>query len=895
MKYSKFKRILALAIFQSFLLGAVSIQGQTVSVNPVEYHGALSNPLKGFRPGLDDAGDPDYPFPTIVRHYIKWNEIENNASDGVQKIIDFCNVEWAGIEDMNVKVIPRVYLDWDDKNGNEYWPADLTEGDWSSPEFKDRVVNLIYKLGEAWDNDPRVAWVQTGIIGYWGEQENPVSVSEDGWGERLGEAFTNAFQNKKLIVRKQNNWPGDNWGVYWDSYGHPGQESGAWTTIRGTNEQGRYLNQIVEGEVAYNWGESTFDPVYGGEPEITLNNAQYSDNMIDVIRELHCTGLGWIANYDLDGSYGSNPDSIKVNADRMQKEFGYRFVIPEFSCSRSTNQSDTLHLNFKVKNEGSAPFYEHWPLAFVLIDETSHEIVWQEVLPGIDLTTWHPGDKYDYDSKVYITLEEEYIINSSVKLPANITSGQYMAGLTILEPYSQTPGIFFAVENFLSVSQTQPLCRIGIGEDLVGSETIDPSIFDDPVADNARYYTLTPQGSLFSLSTTSTAGGSVSPADGSYHENSTVTVTAIPVKGYEFTAWSGDTSGIRNPISIFMDSDKTFSASFAPLPGEAVPWEEDFNLPDSTTSDSAPTSWTAERTEGVFEVRGERLIVNKSGGEAVFSTGNIDISSGGVNISIDVEGAGGLDPITSGSPDYIKIYKIVDGLEELIMEHYGKFSATTWTDPNIVTYGNTLSLVIKTFVTFDDEYYYFDNLRVTPNTTVVYALKTDVTNGTISLDPTGGSSGNFAENTLVTLSAKPDPGYAFESWSGDLSGATNPGVITMDADKNVTATFSSTVGIPQTITNQPNRTLLGDNYPNPFSSVTSIPYQLTEASHVNVTIYNFLGQKVAALVDEHQPVGKHTIAWHAKNENGMQVSSGTYFYRLKTNEAVQTKTLILLK
>ena len=77
-------------------------------------------------------------------------------------------MQWAGFEAANVKVIPRVYIDWDSNPGNEYWPADLESGDWRSQEFKDRVVNLIYKLGEAWDNDPRVAWVQTGIIGLLG-------------------------------------------------------------------------------------------------------------------------------------------------------------------------------------------------------------------------------------------------------------------------------------------------------------------------------------------------------------------------------------------------------------------------------------------------------------------------------------------------------------------------------------------------------------------------------------------------------------------------------------------------------------------------------------------------------------------------------------------------------
>lgn len=548
------------------ILGFYSLQAQNlITVYPHEYPNALSNPLKGFRPDQDGAKNPKYPYPTLYRDYIRWNQIENDASDDVQKIIDFCNARWKGLEKLNIKVIPRVYLDWDNNTGNECWPADLTNGDWTSQEFKDRVVKLVYKLGQAWDNDPRVAWVQTGIIGYWGEQESPVGVDKDGWAQRLGDAFTNAFHNKKLVVRNQNAWPGYEMGVYWDSFGHPGQKPWAWTNIKKINNQGRYLTQIVEGEVAYNWGENVFDPLYGGEPNITLNSAEYTDNMIDVIRELHCSGLGWIASYDLDGSNGTNPDSVRANASRMQKEFGYRFVLPEFSCSPRADLGGSIDINFKVKNIGSAPFYEKWPLAFVLIDESTREIVWSETLPDVDVTSWHPGHNYNYGSKVYETPAEEYHVNASVTVPTTVVTGQYMAGITILEPYSQSPGVFFAVENFLAESQTQPLCRIGIGQDVVGGHEVNPSLFADPVADDARYYTLTPQGDSFSL-TTNAANGSISPSGGSYLPGTVITLTATGDFGFKFNSWGGDLSGSENPTTITLDADKVVTATFDSVP-----------------------------------------------------------------------------------------------------------------------------------------------------------------------------------------------------------------------------------------------------------------------------------------------------------------------------------------
>jgi hypothetical protein len=50
------------------------------------------------------------------------------------------------IEKHNIKVIPRVYLDWDEKTGNEYWPADMKVHDYSSDQFRQRVPRLVQWL-----------------------------------------------------------------------------------------------------------------------------------------------------------------------------------------------------------------------------------------------------------------------------------------------------------------------------------------------------------------------------------------------------------------------------------------------------------------------------------------------------------------------------------------------------------------------------------------------------------------------------------------------------------------------------------------------------------------------------------------------------------------------------
>lgn len=83
---------------------------------------------------------------------------------------------------------------------------------------------------------------------------------------------------------------------------------------------------------------------------------------------------------------------------------------------------------------------------------------------------------------------------------------------------------------------------------------------------------------------------------------------------------------------------------------------------------------------------------------------------------------------------------------------------------------------------------------------------------------------------------------------------------------------------------------LSQNYPNPFNSQTVISYTLPEPSHVTLSVYNLLGQKIATLVDEHQPAGEHNVSWVAH-----ELPSGIYFYRLSTDFASETKKMLLVK
>jgi len=83
---------------------------------------------------------------------------------------------------------------------------------------------------------------------------------------------------------------------------------------------------------------------------------------------------------------------------------------------------------------------------------------------------------------------------------------------------------------------------------------------------------------------------------------------------------------------------------------------------------------------------------------------------------------------------------------------------------------------------------------------------------------------------------------------------------------------------------------LFQNYPNPFNTDTIIQYSLVKSGHVEISIYNMLGQKITTLVNRTQVVGNYFVDWKTKNK-----ASGVYFYRIKTGQYEKTKKMLLLQ
>ena len=92
----------------------------------------------------------------------------------------------------------------------------------------------------------------------------------------------------------------------------------------------------------------------------------------------------------------------------------------------------------------------------------------------------------------------------------------------------------------------------------------------------------------------------------------------------------------------------------------------------------------------------------------------------------------------------------------------------------------------------------------------------------------------------------------------------------------------------------PKKFALGNNFPNPFNSVTTIPVDVPSPSNITLIVYDMLGREVTTLYSGAIEPGRHFFIWNSKDENGNPVSTGTYICRLNNRSGILLSTKITL-
>lgn len=161
-------------------------------------------------------------------------------------------------------------------------------------------------------------------------------------------------------------------------------------------------------------------------------------------------------------------------------------------------------------------------------------------------------------------------------------------------------------------------------------------------------------------------------------------------------------------------------------------------------------------------------------------------------------------------------------------------------------------------------------------------------------DPT-----NYGEGAIYLGATTPD---AAGNWNITVLGLVNGDFITAtttDTNFNTSEFCSNFIVVPgveeERSTGKQLRYELKQNYPNPFIQSSVISYQLPVKSKVSLRIFDVTGRHIRTLVTGDVCSGAHTVVWDGRNESGMKVSPGVYFYKLETEDFTATKKLILTR
>lgn len=132
---------------------------------------------------------------------------------------------------------------------------------------------------------------------------------------------------------------------------------------------------------------------------------------------------------------------------------------------------------------------------------------------------------------------------------------------------------------------------------------------------------------------------------------------------------------------------------------------------------------------------------------------------------------------------------------------------------------------------------------------------------------------------------------------GNVSDITKTGVVvfiqstsTKSVYQSEYISYAALTGVNEDSRNVPALFELHQNFPNPFNPETTIRYSVPTLSHVTLSAYDVIGNRIAVLVDKQQAAQTYTVSF-----DGSQLPSGVYLYKLTVNGMSLTRRMLLIK
>ena len=482
--------VAGIAMSLTFAHAATAVE---VVVNPAltDTNKALRNPLKGNRGGPNGISNDKYS--AVFRNYVTWDTLEPSyESDDVKaikRIKDFFDTttDYKNSAAAGNRFVFRPFLLYFPNATSGAWPSDMTQFDWSSPQFISRLQNLVRRIGLATRDDGRIAAIEMGIHGAWGEHHfsgsgptqypmppNVYDFSSNGFPKPLQEiyqaAFTSSFVDTQVLRRSPGSFIGSPFGIYWDSFGHPG-DLRSWNSTVANGGGDDWKTSLVSGEVAYRSGAEGY---YTNDPNVILSTPVEYNWMVKNIRSTHASFIG---------SLPSGGSAQATGAAALQNAFGWTFNVTEARFPSRVAAGSDLNLQLSVRNVGSAPLYAGWPVGVALLNTSTLAPVWQTVMSNVDVRTWLPGEHFSFEANQYLTPAETHVVNSAISVPATLANGEYFLAISLLDPMGMKTNGRFNIKNFVA-NGWQPLGRVGINQE-ASSQSLPT--FTDPNSVNLSY------------------------------------------------------------------------------------------------------------------------------------------------------------------------------------------------------------------------------------------------------------------------------------------------------------------------------------------------------------------------------------------------------------------------
>ncbi|WP_438348662.1 DUF4832 domain-containing protein [Paenibacillus sp. FA6] len=432
------------------IIGLVWFRYDTRKVTylPVPIEDVLNNPFMGFVADARYIPDTEQPVYRLAHVNITWKDLEPERGQYAFEQIERDNnfEEWNA---RGVKFIIRLVLDkpseiphmdipdWvhelTNQQGTEY---DITWGKGFSPDYFNPTLitlhqELIEKLADRYNDDPRIAYVQLGSLGHWGEwhtindESTTIPFPKIDIADQYVKHYIKEFTKKHLMMRRP--YPlaeQTKMGLFNDAFGN--QEA----TVEGFDQWVNYgytfwLTDEPMPAMRNYWTQA---PAGGEFSSAEAPEYYFEDEHIEeTLSQIKRTHPSWLGPYALNNVPAEG--EIRRNVDRFMTTIGYRFSLLSETHQESIKPGHKMRVNMEWMNSGVAPFYEAWPLELSLADADGN-IVTQQITKE-DIRTWQPGNK-----KTQQTLQ----------IPNDVVAGTYTICVAVIDPDLQLPGIEFAME-----------------------------------------------------------------------------------------------------------------------------------------------------------------------------------------------------------------------------------------------------------------------------------------------------------------------------------------------------------------------------------------------------------------------------------------------------------------